>query len=205
MAPVITKDRPDPRFFTNIIQSDDGNWSSEPMPLDDQTITLLNGMTVSMPGLRSIAQGWVNNFASELILSMAPLWYQNNLLFILHTETSGPDFDAATAVFQWINDVRNYSNIVNDQISVMTFDQLVVFTVPNANWPTPPESLQGFPGPTGTAAPASAAIPMSTMGEPITPAGAQLAMAPLIGVPGGSGEAAARTGRRHRPRGSRVP
>jgi hypothetical protein len=205
MAPVITKDRPDPRFFTNIIQSDDGNWSSEPMALDDMTVTMPLGQTFSVPGLRSIAQGWVNNFAQQLILTLAPLWYQNNLLFILHTETSGPEFDDATAVFQWINDVRNYSNIVNDQISVMTFDELVVFAVPNANWPVPPESLQGFPGPTGTAAPSSASVPLSTMGEPITPAGAQIGITPMMAGVAGSGESSARAGRRHRPRGSRVP
>jgi hypothetical protein len=86
----------------------------------------------------------VNNFASQLILNLAPLWYQNNLLFILHSETSGAEFDDATAVFDWINDVRNYSNIVSDQVSVMTFDELVVFAVPSANWPVPPDSLQGF-------------------------------------------------------------
>lgn len=204
MAPVITKDRPDSRFFINIMQSDDGNWSSEPMPLDDVTVNLF-GRDISTAGLRSRTQGEVNNFAQQFILNMAPDWYQRDLLFILHSQTSGPEVDDANAVFNWINAVRNYSNILNDQISVMTFDQIVVFTVPAANWPSPPDSLQGYAGTAPMMAPLSVE-PAGAHVPTIEPGGGEISpmaapMAATEYVPG-SGEAAARRGRRHRPRGA---
>jgi hypothetical protein len=38
--PIISKDRPDQRYYKNIVQGDDGNWSSEQMHLDDDVLTI---------------------------------------------------------------------------------------------------------------------------------------------------------------------
>jgi hypothetical protein len=138
----ITADRPDPRFYIKIIQHDDGNWEAEPMPLDDVTRPLLLGMVVTIPGLRSVTKVSVNKYTETFIFNYAPNTAQNNALYVLSHQTSGPEFDDANAMFTWINAVRARSNEINASIDTMTFDQLVVFLVPSAGWPNPPASLQ---------------------------------------------------------------
>jgi hypothetical protein len=132
--PINFAQRPDPRFYQNIMQFDDGSFTADQMPLDDVVITR-GSKTYVTAGLRNITIQNINSYASAYITSFAPPYAQNNALHVLATQTSGAEFDAATAMFQRINNCRDYSNQLSAAVQLMTFDQLVVYTVPTTGWP----------------------------------------------------------------------
>lgn len=140
MVSIISHDRPDPRFYVNIVQGDDGNWSSDQMPLDDIAITKgLNNFTAK--GLRTLTKDNIDNYTQQYILSHAPDYAQRNALYVLSTETTGTDFDDANAMFTWINAVRAENDTLKTAVDSMTFDQLVVYVIASSPWPPPPSSL----------------------------------------------------------------
>jgi hypothetical protein len=139
---VISADRPDPRYYIQIIQHDDGNWESQPMPLDDIVVPARLGIPgFSMQGLRSVTKTNVNHYAEDFITNHAPPFAQSNALYVLSSQTSGTAVDDANAMFTWINAVRAESNTLSAQIDTMTFDQIVVFNIPAQPWPAPPPSI----------------------------------------------------------------
>lgn len=143
MATLISATRPDPRFYIQIIQHDDGNWEAQPMPLDDVVRPPSLGIPgFAIPGLRSVTKTTVNNYASTYITTYAPAYMQSNALYVLQSQASGPDVDNAHAMFTWIDAVRAYSNTLNSQIDLMSFDQITTFIIAAAGWPPPPAFLQ---------------------------------------------------------------
>jgi hypothetical protein len=132
--PINFAQRPDPRFYQNIMQFDDGSFTADQMPLDDVVITR-GSQTFVTAGLRNITKQNINAYAGSYITTFAPPYAQNNALHVLATETSGADYDAAAAMFQRINNTRDYSNQLCAAVDTMTFDQLVVYTVPTTGWP----------------------------------------------------------------------
>jgi hypothetical protein len=140
MAVLITADRPDERFYINIIQHDDGNWEAEQMPLDDSEVTM-TGTTFMSMGLRSVTQGQVDSYASQAILTNAPADMQRNGLYYMQQHAPGTG-DATYAsykdMFDWINAMTAYRDTVKTNISTLTFDQLVVYSIPSLAWPTLP-------------------------------------------------------------------
>jgi hypothetical protein len=132
--PINFTQRPDPRFYQNIMQFDDGSFTADQMPLND-VITTRGTTTIVTAGLRNITKQNINAYAASYITLWAPPYAQNNALHVLATETSGADYDAATAMFQRINNTRDYSNQLCAAVDLMTFDQLVVYTVPTTGWP----------------------------------------------------------------------
>lgn len=141
--PIITHDRPDSRFYINIVQGDDGNWSADQMPLDDVSVHkpgLPTGLIAQ--GLRTITIGNVNSYAQTYILDFAPDFAQRNALYVLQTSTSGTAWQTATDMWNWINAVRNETNVLTAQIKNMDFNTLVTFSIPAAPWPAVPNSLK---------------------------------------------------------------
>jgi hypothetical protein len=132
--PINFAQRPDPRFYQNIMQFDDGSFTADQMPLNDVVITR-GSQTYVTAGLRNITKQNINAYAASYITTWAPPYAQNNALHVLATQTSGPDYDAATAMFQRINNTRDYSNQLCANVDTMTFDQLVIYTVPTTGWP----------------------------------------------------------------------
>jgi len=132
--PINFAQRPDPRFYQNIMQFDDGSFTADQMPLDD-VVTTRGSKTIVTAGLRNITKQNINAYAAAYITSFAPPYAQNNALKVLATQTSGSEFTAATAMFTRIDNCRAYSNQLCAAVDTMTFDQLVVYTVPTTGWP----------------------------------------------------------------------
>jgi len=139
-GPVITHDRPDPHFYIQIIQHDDGNWEAQPMPLDDQVVNT-GHVSITVPGLRTMTTRSVDTYALAYITRFAPDYAQRNALYILQTQTSGTDWTWANDMWNWITSVRTYSDSLNTSVGSMTFEQLVVFVIDGQNWPAVPPSI----------------------------------------------------------------
>ena len=141
----ITKDRPDQRYYKNIIQGDDGNWSSEQMNLDDATVSI-GARSYPIPGLRSVQANGVKAHAQQLISNYATAEMQRNALYVLATTTSGTPHANAVAMMNWIAAVNAYSDSQVSYVHTLNFNQLIVYMVPSGippdgPWPTPPASL----------------------------------------------------------------
>jgi hypothetical protein len=140
---MITKDRPDPRFYKNIIQGDDGNWSSDQMPLDDVTVNI-GARTYQTAGLRTMVSRAVVQQAQLIINRYTTAETQRNALYILTTQTSGTPWTNAKAMMDWIGQVNTFrdSEIANNVLP-LNFNQLIVYLVPTGTppWPAPPASL----------------------------------------------------------------
>lgn len=132
--PINFAQRPDPRFYQNIMQFDDGSFTADQMPLNDVIITR-GTQTYVTAGLRNITKQNINAYAGAYITTFAPPYAQNNALHVLATQTSGQEYTDAAAMFQRINNTRDYSNQLSAAVDLMTFDQLVVYTVPTTGWP----------------------------------------------------------------------
>jgi hypothetical protein len=138
---VYTKDRPDQLFYKNIVQGDDGNWSSDQMNLDDDTVSI-GGRSYPTPGLRSIQANGVMAHAQALIIRYATAELQRNALYILSTTTSGTPHDNAVAMMNWITSVNTYRDNEVARVKTLNFNQLIAYIVPpEANWPPAPTSL----------------------------------------------------------------
>jgi len=139
---ILTKDRPDQRYYKNIVQGDDGNWSADQMNLDDTTLTI-GGRTYPIPGLRTMqangvatqAQGWINRYA--------PAALQRNALFVLTQSTSGTAHDNAAAMMNWIASVNTYRDNEIARVRTLNFNQLIAYIVPAGAppWPAAPAGL----------------------------------------------------------------
>jgi hypothetical protein len=138
---IITATRPDPRFYQSILQHDDGNFESEQKPLNDST-SFAAGFSstgvITALGLRSQTKLTVDAYAQRYILNSASADAQRQALKALSTTTSGPAHDNAVAMFAWIDSVNAYAATIKNPINTMTFDQIVVFVIPNTGWPPPP-------------------------------------------------------------------
>jgi hypothetical protein len=145
MAIVVTKDRPDQRYYKNIVQGDDGNWSADQMNLDDTTLSI-GGRSYPVAGLRTIQANGVAAQAKLLIKSYATEALQRNALFILATTTSGTPHDNAVAMMNWIASVNTYRDNEAARVRTLNFNQLIAYIVPvgippSGPWPAPPASL----------------------------------------------------------------
>jgi hypothetical protein len=141
--PIVTKDRPDQRYYRNIVQGDDGNWSSDQMYLDDTTLTIA-ARSYPVAGLRTMTANGVMVQAQQLIKGYATQELQRNALFILSTTTSGTPHANAVAMMTWIAAVNAFrDNEIATHVRTLNFNQLIVYIVPVGipPWPTPPASL----------------------------------------------------------------
>jgi hypothetical protein len=143
--PVITHDRPDPKYYMNLIQYDNGDWAADPLPLDDTIKYPPNGGTagIAIPGLRSKIAIPVTNLARNLINRYAPNDLQRNALYILTTQTSGTAWTNAKAMMDWVAAVNTFSNNEIANVKKLNFNQLVSYTPPTGipPWPAPPAGL----------------------------------------------------------------
>jgi hypothetical protein len=137
--------RPDPRYYINIQQHDDGNYSADQMPLDDSSTTRVDmtgsQQTKVIPGLRSQTKDQINAYAQTLIYTYAPAWVQSNALHVITTGSPPADLADANATWQWINDSRAIASTECAKIDGMNFNQIVVYVIPKDTWPAPPANL----------------------------------------------------------------
>jgi hypothetical protein len=139
---IVTKDRPDQRYYKNVIQGDDGNWSSDQMYLDDTTLTI-GARSYPIAGLRTMTANGVMTQAKLLIAGYATQELQRNALYILTTTTSGTPHDNAVAMMNWIAAVNTYRDNEVAHVRTLNFNQLITYVPPVGTppWPVPPSSL----------------------------------------------------------------
>lgn len=137
--------RPDPRYYVNIQQHDDGNYSADQMPLDDTTTTRFDmtgaQQTKTIPGLRSQTNDLINAYAQTYIYNFAPPWVQSNANNVIASGTTGQALTDAQATWTWINSVRTVANQQTALIDGYNFNQIVTYVLPLNIWPTPPANL----------------------------------------------------------------
>jgi|SRR5580765_1616363 hypothetical protein len=147
---------PDPRYYQNILQHDDGTYTADPKPLDDLTTTRMNPadqanpMIVIIYGLRSVVRDtMINPSISAYIYKYAPDYAQRNANNIISQPANytPQQVQDAKDMWTWINAVVAYGNSLTTQIQSMTFNQIVVWVVPSTGWPVPPDSLIPTPPP----------------------------------------------------------
>jgi hypothetical protein len=146
--PVYTKDRPDQRYYKNVIQGDDGNWSADQMHLDDDVLSI-GARTYPVAGLRTVQANGVMTQAKLLIKGYATEELQRNALYILATTTSGTPHDNALAMMNWIATVNTFRDNEVAHVRTLNFNQLIVYAVPSGipPWPAPPTSLSPVSNP----------------------------------------------------------
>jgi hypothetical protein len=147
---------PDPRYYQNILQHDDGSYTADQKPLDDTTTTRMNPADHANPqiviiyGLRSVVRDtMINPSTSAYIYKFAPDWAQRNANNIIAQPGSytAQQLQDAKDMWTWIDSVVAFSNSLVANVNAMTFNQLVVWVVPSTGWPAPPDSL--IPTPSG--------------------------------------------------------
>lgn len=146
--PVYSKDRPDQRYYKNIVQGDDGNWSADQMHLDDDVLTI-GGRTYPVAGLRTMQANGVLTQARNLIKGYATESLQRNALYILATTTSGTPHDNAVAMMNWIAAVNTFRDNEVARVRTLNFNQLIVYIVPIGTppWPVPPANVPPITNP----------------------------------------------------------
>jgi hypothetical protein len=148
---ILTRDRPDPKYYTNIVQYDNGDWAADPLALEDTTIYPVRGgyssAGILVPGLRTITSNSLKALALQLINTYAPSDLQRNALFILTTQTSGTAWTNAKAMMDWIVAVNAYRDTQIANINTLNFNQIVTYIPPTGMppWPAPPAGLTPVP------------------------------------------------------------
>jgi hypothetical protein len=147
---IITTTKPDPRYYTSIMQLPDKTWSSEQMAMNDihfvppglNTQSDPNNVVV-IPGLPSQTAANVTEQAATLVNKYAPADVQRNALYTLSTTTSGTPYTNAKATMDWVAAVNAYRDTQVANVMTLTFDQLVAYVVPVGipPWPAPPSFL----------------------------------------------------------------
>lgn len=132
--------RPDPKYYVHIQQHDDGSWTADPMPLDDQTITIPMLGTMITKGLRTLTQETVDLHAQQSIEINAPADMQRNALYVVAQGAATPGYASAKACLDWVNAMNAYRDTAKAAIATMTFDQLVTYTIPTG-WPAVPSNM----------------------------------------------------------------
>jgi hypothetical protein len=133
--------RPDPNFYINIQQNDDGNWSADQMALDDVTINIpLHGDVVSK-GLRTLTQDNIDVYAFQSIQINAPPDMQRDALYIISQGSGAPGYASAKACMDWIVAMNAKRDALKATITSMTFDQIVVFVISEQGWPALPANM----------------------------------------------------------------
>jgi hypothetical protein len=159
--PILTHDKPDPMYYYNIIQYDDGNWAADPLPIDDYMVypamggyagSQVPGATrppgVLRQGLRTTTGNSVASFAQTFINKYAPPDLQRNAIHTLATvPSSDPSYAPAQAMMTWIASVNSYRDTEIAHVKTLIFNQLVVYQVPTGQppWPSPPAGLTPVP------------------------------------------------------------
>jgi hypothetical protein len=145
--PILTRDRPDPKYYMNITQYDDGNWAADPLPLDDTIVYPAKGQYgtagLTLPGLRTTISKPIATQAMQLIQKYAPNDLQRNSLYILATQTSGTAWTNAKAMMDWVAAVNAFRDSTIANIKTLNFNQLVAYMPPVGMppWPAPPAGL----------------------------------------------------------------
>jgi hypothetical protein len=146
--PIITHDRPDPKYYRNIIQYDDGNWAADPLPVDDTIVYPVKGgygsVGLPQPGLRTTISKPVATIAMQLINKYAPNDLQRNALYVLATQTSGTVWTNAKAMMDWIVAVNAFRDAEIARVKALNFNELVAYLPPVGvfpPWPAPPSGL----------------------------------------------------------------
>jgi hypothetical protein len=132
--------RPDPNYYIHIQQHDDGSWTADPMPLDDQSITIPMLGTMLTKGLRTLTKDQVDLVAFQSIELNAPADMQRNSLYIVAQGSATTGYASAKACLDWVNAMNAFRDNQKALINTMTFDQLVVYTVPTG-WPALPSNM----------------------------------------------------------------
>jgi hypothetical protein len=133
--------RPDPNFYINIQQHDDGNWSADQMALDDVTITIPMIGDVASKGLRTLTKDNIDNYTFQSIQINAPPDMQRDSLYIISQGAATPGYASAKACMDWITAMNANRDSVKATVNTMTFDQLVVFVVSESGWPPLPSNM----------------------------------------------------------------
>jgi hypothetical protein len=133
--------RPDPNFYINIQQHDDGNWSADQMALDDVVITIPLHGDVASKGLRTITKDNIDLYAFQSIQINAPPDMQRNSLYIVAQGTGTAGYASAKACMDWVVAMNAHRDTLKGTVTTMTFDQLVVFVVAATGWPALPSNM----------------------------------------------------------------
>jgi len=156
--PIVTHDKPDPKFYMNIVQYDNGDWAADPLPIDDTVVYPAKGgygaAGLKTPGLRTKVTSPVATLALQLINKYAPSDLQRNALYILTTQTSGTAWTNAKATMDWVVSVNSFRDTEIAHVKTLTFNQLVTYIPPVGvpPWPAPPAGLTPvMPARVGTA------------------------------------------------------
>ena len=133
--------RPDPNYYINIQQHDDGNWSADQMALDDVTITMPMHGDVMSKGLRTNTKDTIDMYAFQSIQINAPPDMQRDALYIISQGSGAPGYASAKACMDWIVAMNLYRDQLKGTVNAMTFDQIVVFVVGESGWPALPANM----------------------------------------------------------------
>jgi len=158
----IFRDRPDPNYYANIVQYDDGSWAADPIPVDDTLIYPAQGgyagthppsapsnapLGIKIPGVRTNLSRNIALNAAGLINMYAPPDIQRNFLYTLSTSTTGTAHDNAKAAMDWVAAVNTYRDQQITYVHTLNFNQLVAYHMPAGTppWPVPPAFLPPVP------------------------------------------------------------
>jgi hypothetical protein len=133
--------RPDPNFYVNIVQSDSGDWSADPMALDDVVVTIPMHGDVASKGLRTITKDNIDSYAFQSIQINAPPDMQRDSLYIITQGTGATGYASAKACMDWVTAMRAQAESLKTSVNTMTFDQLVVFVIGASGWPALPSNM----------------------------------------------------------------
>lgn len=133
--------RPDPKYYINIQQHDDGNWSADPMPLADVTITIPLHGAVKSKGLITLTQDSIDSFAAQSVAVNAPADMQRNSLYIVAQGSATAGYASAKACLDWVTAMNAYRDTQKAQVATMTFNQIVVYIVSASGWPAVPSNM----------------------------------------------------------------
>jgi hypothetical protein len=132
--------RPDPKYYIHIQQHDDGSWSADPMPLADVSINIPMIGDVLSKGLITLTQDSIDLHAQQSIELNAPADMQRNSLYIVAQGSATAGYASAKACLDWVNSMNAYRDTQKAAVTSMTFDQLVVYTIPTG-WPALPSNM----------------------------------------------------------------
>ena len=133
--------RPDPNFYINIQQHDDGNWSADQMALDDVTITIPLHGDVTSKGLRTHTKDNIDTYTFQSVQINAPPDMQRDSLYIITQGSGAAGYAPAKACMDWVVAMNQKRDALKATVNALTFDQLVVFVVSEQGWPPLPSNM----------------------------------------------------------------
>ena len=133
--------RPDPNFYINIQQFDNGDWTADQMALDDVTVTIPMHGDVITKGLRTLTKDNIDLYTFQSVQINAPPDMQRDSLYIVTKGTGAAGYASAKACLDWVEAMNVKRDTLKTSVSTMNFNQLIVFVITEAGWPALPGNM----------------------------------------------------------------